>query len=94
MSSHLQAEADAILAQSARTVRRLSLTLRPRSTLLPLPYVSLVAVPAGAWGAAGNWHVQSWETALDVATGWVHRLDLTDYPRAADTAVWSGLSRR
>lgn len=44
---HLQRHADALLARHARTVRRLSLTLKPRDNLLPLPYASIVALPAG-----------------------------------------------
>ena len=89
---HLQRHADALLARRARTVRRLTLTLKPRSNLLPLPYAGIVAVPAGAWGAAGNWHLQSWDISLDTRRGWVHKLDLTDYPRRADTRVWERLT--
>ena len=88
----LQTYADALLTRYARSVRRLSLTLKPRTDLLPLPYASLVAVPAGTWGAAGNWHLQSWDISLDTRKGWVHKLDLTDYPRRADTRIWQRLT--
>ena len=33
------------------------------------PYTSVVRVPAGRWGAAGDWHVQGWELALDTRKG-------------------------
>ena len=90
--THLQDRTDAILADYARSVRRLTLTLKPRTNLLPLPYTSIVSIPAGAWGAAGNWHLQSWDISLDTRRGWVHKLDLTDYPRRADTRVWERLT--
>ena len=88
----LATHANALLTRYARSVRRLSLTLKPRTTLLPLPYATLVSVPAGTWGAAANWHLQSWDITLDTRKGWVHKLDLTSYPRRADTRVWERLT--
>ena len=51
----LTVRARAILRERARSVRRLTLTLKkPQTTLLLLPYVSVVRVPAGSWGSAAD----------------------------------------
>ena len=87
-AARMQAYADSLMERFARPVRTLTLDLRPQTPMLELPYAQVVRVPAGAWGAAADWYVESWQISTGIRDGIRHSLNLRSHPTPGQTGIW------